>query len=159
MFFVGAMVVRIDFVGFEFTQDKCKERYVNDMVTVVEKLVEVDGVRRWERRYFDFLCSDFKTGKNDFQFVRSVFHWLHEHNVLQEATELYLFSDNAGKHFKNKHTFDVIMRNAVEWKIRILWIMYAPNHGMSLCDSHGGILGQKVLFIYLFIYFFTHISS
>jgi len=121
------------------------------MVAVVEKLFIEGGERIWKRRYFDFLCSDPRTGKNDFQFVRSVFSWLHDHEVFAGATRLYLFSDNAGKHFKNKHTYDVIMSYATSWNIRILWIMYAPNHGMSLCDSHGGILGQKV-FYFLFIF-------
>lgn len=36
------------------------------------------------------------------------------------------------------------MSLAVALKTQITWLMYAPNHGWSLCDSHAGVLNQQV---------------
>ena len=138
------MIMRIDFVGYEFQQDKCKKVYVNDLVIVVEKLVEVGGERKWERQYYDFLCSDISSGKNDFHYVKAALKWMVEHDLFGEVKQIILFSDNAGKHFKNCNTVEYLMYLAVSLQLRFLWIMYAPNHGWGLCDSHGGILSQMV---------------
>ena len=139
------MFVRINFVGFEFQKRKYMEVYVNNLVVIVENLVITNGEREWVQEYFDFLCSDVETGKNDYHFVHAVFEQLKLFGVFKVAKQLYIVSDNAGKHFKNKATFEYIAKCAMELLILIHWLMYAPNHGWSLCDGRrGGLLSQKV---------------
>jgi len=141
---VGTLIVRIDFVGFEFQDDKCVKLYVNNLVVILENLVITDGQREWVREYFDFLCSDKATGKNDYHYVHGVFEWLKQFQFFVSTKQMVIVSDNAGKHFKNKATFEYIEQNAVELQVLIYWLMYAPHHGWSLCDGREGLLSQKV---------------
>lgn len=142
---VGTVFIQIDFVGFEFQNGKCDMQYVNDLVVVMEiKEEKADKTIAWRRCYFDFLCSDKFTCKNDFHYVRSTLQWLHENGFFDNCPEIIMSSDNAGKHFKNCYTFEWLVAFSVKIGKDILWIMYSPNHGWGLCDSHGGILSQKV---------------
>ena len=109
----GTMIMHIDFVRYEFQQDKCKKVYVNDLVIVVEKLVEVGGERKWEHQYYDFLCSDISSGKNNFHYVKTALKWMVEHDLFGEVKQIILFSDNTGKDFKNYRTVEYLMYLAV----------------------------------------------
>jgi hypothetical protein len=97
------------------------------------------------REYLDFLCSDKATGKNDYHYVHGVFEWLREFGYFVNKVGVYIFSDNAGKHFKNKATFEYIQLLAITVLVWFRWLMYAPHHGWSLCDGCGGLMGQKVV--------------
>ena len=101
--------MRIDFVGYEFQQDKCKKVYVNDLVIVVENLVVIGEERKWEQQYYDFLCSNVCSGKNDFHYVQATMKWMVEHKLFDGVKQVVLFSDNAGKHFKNCITVEYLM--------------------------------------------------
>ena len=107
---VGEAVIIMDFVGFEFTQGKCQIKYVNDLVVVIEHWEVVDGGEKvWKRQYLDFFCDNpgsednNDSGRNDSHFLRAVFNHLLDQGVLARFTAIHLFSDNAGKHFKNRH--------------------------------------------------------
>ena len=70
-----------------------------------------------------------ETGKINYHFVHAVFEWLKLFGFFNAAKLVYIVSDNAGKHFKNKATFEYIVKYAIELLIIIYWLMYALNHG------------------------------
>ena len=90
------------------------------------------------------MCSDHQSGKNDFHYVRAALKWLIMHRMLDFKKKIVIISDNTGKHFKNCTIVEYVMYLATSLQILIFWLMYAPNHGWSLYDSHDGILSQII---------------
>jgi len=150
-------MLKFDFVGYTITISKGKVKYINDLVVIWERVIERYNEETGEmeqviiRTYFDILAdgseNDDNYGKNDFYFVQSGFFRLYEEikEDLKKIDTLFMVSDNAGKHFKNRRTikwFSVIWQQLL--KILIIWILYAEFHGYSLNDSHGGIVTQII---------------
>ena len=83
------------------------------------------------------------SAKNDYHFVHAAFEWLRKFGYFNNKTGVYIFSDNGGKHFKNKTTFAYVESLAVQLVLWFRWLIYAPHHGWNLCDGRGGLLSQK----------------
>ena len=106
---MGEAVIIMDFVGFEFILSKCQVKYVNDLVIVIEhwEMDTASSEKVWKRQYLDFFCNNpgsednNDSSHNDSHFLCAVFDHLLEQDMLAQFTTIHLFSDNAGKHFKN----------------------------------------------------------
>lgn len=133
----GYCMMYMDFAGFEFKLEKCKASSICDLVIVVNWFCD----NKWNRKYYDFLCDD-ETKKNDSKYVRAAFNNLFESRELDSFSTIYLFSDGAGKHVKNQYSVKFFAEAAKQHNVSITWIIFAANHGWSICDSHAGILNQ-----------------
>ena len=141
---MNAVIISMDFCGFEAKISKCNSKYFNDLVFVLECLQYDQESREyiWHRHYFDTL-ADSPVGKNDFYFVRQSLQTILP--MIERFNGIYLFSDNAGKHFKNRRTMRFMSQFAYMNSFDIHWTMYAPHHGYSLCDAHGGRINASKL--------------
>ena len=123
-----------------------------------------DGTSCWKKKILDFLCDDETEGKNDSLFTILSLRMLWELGELNNLEHIYFFSDNAGnlpknnssflfilihfvnsfkvKHFRNQYVILEMHELKVKTAAEIDWLMYAPLHGNSLCDAHGGNLSS-----------------
>lgn len=91
----------------------------------------------------DYISDNLKNGANDSAFTVSCLHQLQSHQKVGNCKRIFIFSDNSGKHFKNRFVMAKMMEFACSAKLDIWWLFYAPDHGNSLCDGHFGRLSQK----------------
>ncbi len=134
----------VDFTCLE-PESRNNTRIQNMILVVVFK----DMTDQEQRLYFDFLCGDAESRKNDFFFVRRVFElFLSDIRTdpalpdLRHIKSVQIWSDGGRKHFKNRFTMtDVpsLFRNA---GVSLSWSFFAAYHGANLCDSHAGVEGQ-----------------
>jgi len=123
-----------------------------------------DGTSCWKKKILDFLCDDETEGKNDSLFTILSLRMLWELGELNNLEHIYFFSDNAGNlpknnssflfilihfvnsfkvnHFRNQYVIREMHELEVKKAAEIDWLMYAPLHGNSLCDAHGGNLSS-----------------
>lgn len=116
-----------------------KSSYINVLSVVME--TKKDG--EWHREYVDYLSDNIKNGANDSAFTVSCLHEVAVHPKVVAAKKIFIFSDNSGKHFKNRLVVAKMMDFAGVTKADVWWLFYAPDHGNSLCDGHFGRLSQK----------------
>jgi hypothetical protein len=130
----------MDFVGFNFNVDKCKTVTVQDLVLVCQTVSET---KEWKYDYHDFIAQD--KSKNDLKYMRTVFKEIERKKIFEGYTDVYIFSDGAGKHFKTSFTqmCAAKLQKALGFTVQLKWVIFAANHGWSICDSHGEVLNQE----------------
>jgi hypothetical protein len=74
------------------------------LVVCVQRLVWDEKTNDFvlETRYYDFVCDDLETRKNDYHFVRAAWIKLVGLLVFDGIHRIRLFSDGASKHFKQR---------------------------------------------------------
>jgi hypothetical protein len=132
------------------------------LVVCVQRLVWDDKTNDFvlETRYYDFVCDDLETRKNDYHFVRAAWIKLVGLLVFDGIHRIRLFSDGASKHFKQRwfasafddtalsygrrFTLSWFSAFKVNFGIDLEWSFFASNHGHGLADSHAATLKSKV---------------
>jgi hypothetical protein len=62
---------------------------------------------------------------------------LFDSGMLSDFLKLFIFSDNAGKQFKNRTTLRLVAFLLKQHNFtNVEWYMLAENHGWSLCDAY-----------------------
>ncbi len=125
-----------------FAVHKAKTSYINVLSAVIE-FKRDHHEQEWGKESHDFLCNSVRNGANDSQFTVACMDQLGQLEIVKKSKKIFIFSDNSGKHFKNRFVIAKVMNFANLTKTDILWCFYAPDHGNSLCDGHFGRLSQK----------------
>lgn len=105
--------------------------------------MEIKVNDEWTTETHDFLCDTVRNGANDSKFTVSSLDILRKHETFKKSKKVVVFSDNSGKHFKNRLVMRKMMDIGMLNQQDIWWLFYAPDHGNSLCDAHFGRLSQK----------------
>jgi hypothetical protein len=127
---MNEVIVFVDFVGFEFSLTKCKTNFINALVFALEWK---DDQLSTHRQYIN-VVSD--TQKTNFAFVYQGFVQPFQSGSLDNFSKLFIFSDNAGKQFKNRRTLRLISLLLQQYHFNESeWHMFASNHGWSLCGA------------------------
>ena len=66
-------------------------------------------------------------------------HCLHDLRLKRVLDRLYIFSDGASKHFKNRKTLAVIRNLARTLRIVIVYYFWCSYHGKGRCDGHFAV--------------------
>lgn len=127
----------ISFLYIFFT---AKSSYINVLSVILESKRNQD---EWDTEYFDYISDSVKNGTNDSKFTGSCLDLLQSKDKIRNASKIYIFSDNSGKHFKNRLVMSKMMDFVMKLNKDVRWLFYAPDHGNSLCDAHFGRLSQK----------------
>ncbi len=138
------IVIDLDFVTHNVSNKKSSFVQIQDLVVVCTTKIDTN----YTKQYFDFLADpstvatgvDIAPGKSssiDFYFVRECLEWIVGNSILESKKRIYLFSDNAGKSFKNRRVMKYLLGLSSS-VVTLYYSMYAANHGSSACDAHGG---------------------
>jgi hypothetical protein len=123
-------IIFTDFVGFEFSIGKGTTKFVNVLVFSIESKENGEV----HREYLDIVSDSQKT---NFAFVHQGFKQLFDSGMLSDFSKLFIFSDNAGKQFKNRRTLRLVSLLLRQHNFtNVEWHMFAENHGWSLCDAY-----------------------
>ena len=86
----------------------------------------------------------FSSEKQDFYFVRAVWHTLLESETLSRFTDIKIWSDGGPQHFKVAKTLFFFSTLQSKYGKTFTYNFFASGHGHSLCDSHTGVGKQKL---------------
>lgn len=141
----GQVLIVVDFTCLE--PESRENIRIQNMILVV---VYHDKSNQQQRVYFDFLCGNPDSRKNDFFFVRRAFE-LFLNEILKDPPvpelrhikSVQIWSDGGRKHFKNRFTMTEVPNLFRRANIQVSWSFFAPYHGANICDSHAGIEAQS----------------
>ena len=87
-------------------------------------------------QYFDFFSD---AEKNMSPYVDHCFNRLYAKGVFRGIKKLHIFSDGAGKHFKNRFTLRIVRDLSRKLGIPIIYWFWASYHGKGRCDGHFAV--------------------
>lgn len=97
--------------------------------------------------YYDFICNDPITKKNDYYFVRQSWDiMLNQLKIFDKYNQaLSIWSDGATKHFKQKYLWKYLAEIKEDHnKNRMEYNFFAPYHGHNRCDSQKPRINREI---------------